>query len=122
MAQFLAAHTDPFAYAGGMATILQRGESGSNVLVGRFGAELAIPVEIAARKNMVQVIGTDDPSALAVATAVTPNVLVGEELFAASAYLEHKPDQIASLQVQDILRWLIIITILALALGQLLAG
>lgn len=122
MAQFLAPHTAPFAYAGGIAAVLQRGESGSNVLVGRFGSELAIPAEVAARKNMVQVIGTDDPSALAVATAVTENVLVGEELFAAGAYLEHKPDQTASLQVQDILRWLIIITILALALGQLLAG
>ncbi|MCB9421039.1 MAG: hypothetical protein H6667_14650 [Ardenticatenaceae bacterium] len=122
MTQFLAANSDPYAYAGGIATILQQGKTSSNLLVGRFGPELAIPAEIAARKNMEQVIGTDDPSALAVATAVTDNVLVGEELFAASAYLENKPGQIASLKVQDIMRWLVIITILLLALSQVLAG
>ena len=122
MTQFLAADTDPYAYVGGIAAILQHGETSSNLLVGRFGPELAIPAEIAARKNMVQVIGTDDPSALAVATAVTDDVLIGEELFAAPAYLEDSPSQAASLQVQDILRWLIIITMIALALGQLLAG
>jgi hypothetical protein len=122
MTQFLAADSDPYAYAGGIASILQQGKTSSNLLVGRFGPELAIPAEIAARKNMEQVIGTDDPSALAVATAVTDNVLIGEELFAAGAYLESEPGQMASLQVQDILRWLIIITILTLALGQLLAG
>lgn len=122
MTQFLAADTDPYAYAGAIATVLQQGETSSNLLVGRFGPELAIPAEIAARKNMVQVIGTDDPSALAVATAVTDNVLVGEELFAACAYLGTKPSQLASLQIQDILRWLIIITMIALALGQLLAS
>ncbi len=122
MTQFLAADSDAYAYAGGIAAILQRGKTSSNLLVGRFGPELAIPAEIAARKNMVQVIGTDDPSALAVATAVTDNVLIGEELFAAGAYLENKPSQAAGLQVQDLLRWLIILTILALASSQLLAG
>lgn len=122
MTQFLAADSDAYAYAGGIAAILQQGKTSSNLLVGRFGPELAIPAEIAARKNMEQVIGTDDPSALAVATAVTDNVLIGEELFAAGAYLENKPSQAAGLQVQDLLRWLIILTILALAFSQLLAG
>ena len=122
MTQFLAADSDPYAYAGGIAATLQQGKTSSNLLVGRFGPELAIPVEIAARKNMEQVIGTDDPSALAVATAVTDNILIGEELFAAGAYLENKPSQTAGLQVQDLLRWLIIITILVLALSQLFAG
>jgi hypothetical protein len=122
MTQFIAADSDAYAYAAGIASILQEGDTSSNLLVGRFGPELAIPVEIAARKNMEQVIGSDDPSALAVATAVTDNVLIGEELFAAGAYLQNKPSQTASLQVQDILRWLVIITILALAISQLIAN
>ena len=122
MTQFLAADSDAYAYAGGIASILQQGRASSNLLFGRFGPELAIPAEIAARKNMEQVIGTDDPSALAVATAVTDNVLIGEELFAAGAYLENKPSQAAGLQVQDIMRWFIILTILALVLSRLLAG
>lgn len=122
MTQFLAADTEPYAYAAGIATVLRQEQASSNLLVGRYGPELAIPAATAARQGMTQIIGTDDPTALAVATAVTENTLVGEELFAAGAYLEQKPSQIASLQVQDILRWLIILTILGLALSQLVGG
>jgi hypothetical protein len=41
-----------------------------------------------------------------------PEPLIGEELFAAGAYIEAGPLHAASLRVQDILRWLIIIIIL----------
>ncbi len=122
MAQFVAVETEPYAFAGGMAAVIQQNKASGNVMVGRFGPEIAITAEAAARQNMSQVIGTDDPSALAVATAVTDHVLIGEELFAAAAYLEGSPYQIASLQVQDILRTIIAIAILALAAYQLLTG
>ncbi|MEJ2747356.1 MAG: hypothetical protein P8183_05520 [Anaerolineae bacterium] len=122
MTQFIAADTEPYAYAAGLAAVLQQEQTSSNLLFGRYGPELAIPAAVATRQGMTQVIGTDDPSALAVATAVTDNVLVGEELFAAGAYLEHKPSQIASLQVQDILRWIVILTILGLALSRFVGG
>ena len=65
------------------------------------------------------VIGTDDPTALAVAVTVTDDVLIGEELFATSAYLEGKASQIASLQLQDILRWIVVLFILGTAVYQL---
>ena len=44
--------------------------------------------------------------------ANTQDALIGEELFAAGAYLGASPSHIASLTVQDILRWLIIIILL----------
>lgn len=118
-AQFIATDTDPFAYAGGVAAIVQQNKIISNVMVGHFGQELAIMAAAADRAGVDQVIGTDDPVALSLATAVTDNVLIGEELFAAGAYLEGKPSQIASLRVQDFLRWIINGTILALAGYQL---
>ena len=59
------------------------------------------------------------PTALAVAMTVTEDVLIGEELFATSAYLEGKPSQIASLQLQDILRWVVVLFILGTAVYQL---
>ena len=109
--QFVAHETDPFAYGGGVA---------SNVMMGRLGPEIAIMSEAAERENVSQVIGTDDPTALAVATAVTEHVLVGEELFAAGAYLDGEPSQVAGLQLQEILRWLVILGILGVALFQII--
>ncbi len=122
MAQFVAAETDPYAFAGGISNVIQQNHAGGNVLMGRFGPEIAIAAEAGVRENLEQVIGTDDPLALAVATAVTDNVLVGEELFAAGAYLEGAPSQIASLKVQDILRAIISLTILGVAVYQLITG
>lgn len=117
--QFIATDSDPFAYAGGVTAVLQQNRIASNVLAGRFGLEVAIMAEAASRQEMEQVIGTDDPVALAVATAVTNNVLIGEELFVAAAYLEGHASQLATVQLQDILRWLIILTILGLSVYQL---
>lgn len=119
LTQFVAHDTDPFAYSAGVAALLQQQRVASNIMVGRFGPELAIMAEAANRQNVEQVIGTDDPTALAVATAVTSNVLIGEELFATSAYLEGSPSQIASLQLQDILRWVVVLFILGTAVYQL---
>jgi hypothetical protein len=50
--------------------------------------------------------------------ATTDNPLLGEELFAAGAYLKVNTYHAASLQAQDILRW---ITIAGILLGALAA-
>jgi hypothetical protein len=91
-------------------------------LVGRFGQEIAIMAEAGTRENMPQVLGSDDPVALALATAVTDDVLIGEELLAAGAYLEGTTSQLAALRVQDLLRLLIAVSILGLAVYQLVVN
>ncbi len=122
MSQFVAADTDRYVFAGGVGSVIQQNKAGGNVMVGRYGPEIVIAAEAASRQKINQVIGTDDPSALAAATAVTDKLLVGEELFAAGAYLEGSPSQIAGLQVQDILRAVIAVAILLLAIIQFLTG
>jgi hypothetical protein len=119
LTQFVAHNTDPFAYSAGVAALLQQQRVASNIMVGRFGPELAIMAEAANRQNIEQVIGTDDPTALAVAVTMTDNVLIGEELFATGAYLEGSASQLASLQLQDILRWIVVLFILGTAVFQL---
>ncbi len=113
--QFIATNTDAIAYSGGVASLIHQEKVTSNVMVGRFGSELGIITEAADRKQIDQVIGSDDPNALALATAVTDNLLIGEELLAAGAYLEQAPQQLASLKLQDILRWVIAAGILVTA-------
>jgi hypothetical protein len=117
--QFLAADSRPFAYAGGASDTLHRPGIGSNVMVGRFGIELAVMAEAAARADMQQVAGSDDPLALSLAVATTGDVLVGEELLASGAYLQGRPAQLASLQIQDLLRAAIILAVLLAALYRL---
>ncbi len=114
-ARFIADNTDAIAYSGGVASLIHQEKVTSNVMVGRFGSELGIITEAAGRKQIDQVIGSDDPNALALATAVTGNLLIGEELLAAGAYLEQAPQQLASLKLQDILRWIVAAGILVTA-------
>ncbi|RMG91761.1 MAG: hypothetical protein D6706_17880 [Chloroflexi bacterium] len=116
--QFVAHDTDKFAFAGGVAATLHQENAISNVLVGHLGPELAIISETAVRNGLEQIIGTDDPTGLAVATAVTDHTLIGEELLAAAAYLQGKPAQLASLQTQDILRLIFSTIILGWAILQ----
>ncbi len=120
--QFIASRTDAFAYAGGVASVIQQQKILGSVMVGHFGQELAIVTEVAGRSQVQQIIGSDDPLALAVAAPITDNFLIGEELLAAPAYLEGKPDQVASLQIQDVLRILLSLTILGLAVYRLVTG
>lgn len=118
-AQFVASENDTIAYSAGVSSLIHQEKVTSNIVMGRLGAELAIITEAADRKGIEQVIGSDDPTALALATAVTENVLIGEELLASWAYLQGEPVQLASLQLQDILRWIIALIILIASLLQL---
>ncbi|MFO7538441.1 MAG: DUF6754 domain-containing protein [Chloroflexota bacterium] len=122
LVQFVAHESDNFAYAVGVASIMQQNRVIGNVMAGRFGAELALIGEAGQRQQVAQVIGTDDPIGLAVAAAVTDQLLVGEEHLAAPAYVEGRPSQIASLQAQDVLRILAAVAVIGTAVYQLLGN
>jgi hypothetical protein len=61
---------------------------------------------------------SDDVVGQAVLFAGTQESLIGEELFAAGAYLGSGASHTASLTVQDILRWLVIIALLGGAFAK----
>ncbi len=120
--QFIASNSDPMSYGVGVSDIINREDLGSNLIIGRIGAELALIAEAAERKELEQIIGSDDLTALAVATPITENLILGEELYASAAYLRGTPADIAGLQLQDILRIFIAISILVAALISLFIG
>jgi hypothetical protein len=60
---------------------------------------------------MVLIGASDELSGQAVLFANTQDALIGEELFAAGAYLGAGASHTASLTVQDILRWLVILAL-----------
>lgn len=113
--QFLADRAFPLAYAAGVTAEIDALEIGSNIVAGRFGTEIGIIGGAAQRQRLVQIIGSDDPTAMAVATAFTGDVLWGEELFVAGAYINPTPSRLASARVQDILRWSLVAILLLAA-------
>ncbi len=121
-AHFLADAAYPFVYAAGVSAAIEEDGTSSNVLVGRLGPELALMGEPGQRAGVPQIIGSDDPEGLAVAAVLTEDLIIGEELLAAGAYLEGRAPQLAALAAQDVLRWALALTLLAGGLVALLGG
>ncbi|MDT8305760.1 MAG: DUF6754 domain-containing protein [Anaerolineae bacterium] len=117
---FLADRAYPFVFAAGATLLAQQPDVESSVALGHLGAEMGLLAEGGRRRDAGQILGSDDPVASAVATAFTPNAVWGEELFAAPAYLQRSPLQLASLRTQDILRWLAALGILGIAALRML--
>lgn len=102
----------PFSFAAGVIPVMRDENVSANVLIGHFGPEVALLTDAAERANSQTVAAAVDPSAQAVLYASVDDPLVGEELFAAGAYSNAGYAHQASLQVQDILRWAIILILL----------
>jgi len=109
----------PLPYAAGTMDILSSEETLANVMVGVFGSEAAFMAEEGSKQGMVQIAGAADITPLAVLYPSVNHLLVGEEMFAAGGYTSDKPAHIGSLRAQDLVRWILIIVILAVSLGAL---
>jgi hypothetical protein len=70
--------------------------------MGSFFAESLILAETGNSIGAIQVAGTAQPSQLPFFVAACDYTLIGEEFFAASAYLSGDPDQLGSLKGQDV--------------------
>jgi hypothetical protein len=112
----------PFGYAAGAMHISQNENVSANIMIGHFGPEAALLTEASDRENVVSIGASDDLSGQAVLFANTNEALIGEELFATGAYLGAGPSHTASLTVQDILRWIVIIVLLGGAVLKLFGG
>ncbi|HZM22423.1 MAG TPA: DUF6754 domain-containing protein [Anaerolineales bacterium] len=102
----------PFAYAAGTMPIMRDEDVSTNIFIGDFGNEAALLTEEADRENTNLIAASDNLSAQAIFYASAQDPLIGEELFAAGAYVGAGAAHEASLNVQDILRWLIILAII----------
>ena len=65
----------------------------------------------------VQIAGTAEPSQIPFFVAACDYTLIGEELFAASAYLSKNPREVGSLKGQDMVK---VVIIVAIIIGTLL--
>src|SRR5215211_6863834 len=102
----------PFSYAAGALSTMHDEHVSANIIFGDLGAESALLTEASDRNNTSLIAASDDLSAQSVFFASSQEPLIGEELFAAGAYVGAGASHEASLNVQDILRWLIILAII----------
>lgn len=118
--QFIADESFPFTYAAGTSSHIEREAPVASIAVGHFGSEIALIGEAASRNGIEQIMGSDDPTAIAISVATTENSLWGEELFAAGAYLRQAPWDLAAIRIQDLLRWFLIAALLVATIVHLL--
>ena len=108
------------AYAAGCMPIIHDEHISANIFAGHLGTEIALLTEAGERSRSLTVAGTDSIHAQAVLFATSDEPLLGEELYAAGAYLGAGLAHSASLRMQDILRWVLVVAILIGAIIKLI--
>lgn len=103
---------DQFGFAAGVDGLILRQRPSAVFLLGRFYAESLILAETGNFVGAIQIAGTAEASQLPFFVTACDYTLIGEELFAASAYLSRDPMAVGSLKGQDWGKALIIVVLL----------
>ncbi len=106
-----------FAYAAGVDGIMLREKPAAIFLQGQFFAESLILAETGNSIGAIQIAGTDSEHQLPFFIAACDYTLIGEELYAASAYLSREPMLLGSLRGQD---WGKVLIFIIMVLGVIL--
>jgi hypothetical protein len=109
---------DQFGFVAGVDGIMVREKPAANFYLGTFYAESLILAETGHAIGAIQIAGTAMPSQLPFFIAACDYTLIGEELFAASAYLSREPRLLGSLLGQD---WGKVIILLFIIIGVVTA-
>lgn len=109
---------DQFGYTSAVCGTMVRDKPATNLFVGYFWAESLVLAETGATTGAIQIAGTDSVFQLPFFIVACDYTLIGEELYAASAYLSREPLLLGSLKGQD---WGKIIILAILLLSSLIA-
>ena len=113
---FLAA-SEQFPYVAAVSGIMMRERPAANFYMGYFYAESLILAETGANTGAIQIAATDSYTQLPFFITTCDYTLMGEELYAASAYLSREPLLLGSLRAQDVGKGILIA---ALVIGTIL--
>jgi hypothetical protein len=109
---------EQFGYVAAVTGTMVRDKPAACIYMGAFFAESLILAETANTVGSIQIAGTAQPAQLPFFVAACDYTLIGEEFFAASAYLSGEPQQIGSLKGQDVGK---VIVLVLLLIGVVLA-
>lgn len=116
--RFLPNQNALFSYCMGM---FEREQIAANIMVGAYFWEAIVLAEHGGSVGAMQIGGTARQSQLPAFVASCDYLIIGDEMFAANAYLTQDEEQIASIAGQDIVR-AIVLTLMVLGTLASLAG
>jgi len=103
---------EQFAYALGAVGLMAREQVATNLLFGGFYAEALILTENGRALGALQVAGCPDPTQIPFFIATCDYVVIGDEYYAASAYLTREPTLTGSLVGQDLAKAILVALVL----------
>ncbi len=107
---------DQFSYTAAVDGIMLRQKPAANFFMGYYYAESLLLTETGASTGAIQIAGTDADHQLPFFVTTCDYTLIGEELYAASAYLSREPVQVGTLRAQDLGK-AVILAVLVLGAG-----
>ncbi|MCP4567897.1 MAG: hypothetical protein GY841_09995 [FCB group bacterium] len=110
---------EQFAFTATVNGIMMRDRPATNIYMGAFFAESLLLSETGNAAGSIQIAGTAQPAQLPFFIAACDYTLMGEELYAASAYLSHEPLLLGGLKGQD---WMKVLLISLIILGVLMVS
>jgi hypothetical protein len=93
--------SDQFSYTAAVDGIMLRERPAANFFMGFYYAEALLLAETGAGTGAIQIAGTDADLQLPFFITTCDYTLIGEELYAASAYLSREPVLVGTLRGQD---------------------
>jgi len=108
-----------FAYAAGVAGLINREQPAAIFYFGQFFAESLIMAENGNQVGAVQVAGTTQTTQIPFFIAACDYVIIGDEYYAATAYLTREPTLLGSIVGQDVTKGVLLFLFV---LGAILAS
>ncbi len=102
-----------FAYVAAVNGTMVRVKPATNLYLGKFYAESLMLAETGSVTGSIQISGTDEVAQIPFFVVACDYTLIGEELYAASAYLGREPVLLGSLKGQDWAKGLLILCAIA---------
>ena len=107
--QFVSA--DQFSYAASVDGMISREKPAACFYMGYFMAESLLLAEVGATSGAIQIAGTDVEHQLPFFFTACDYTLIGEELYAAGAYLSKEPMLLSALKVQDFGKLIVMVSV-----------
>jgi hypothetical protein len=92
---------DQFAYTAAVNGMMMREKPAATFLMGSYAAEALLLAECGSTTGAIQIAGSDSTDQLPFFITTCDYTLIGEEFYAASAYLSREPVLVGTLKAQD---------------------
>jgi len=103
---------EQFAFTATVNGYMMRERPATNIYMGAFFAESLLLAETGNAAGSIQIAGTARPEQLPFFIVACDYTLMGEELYAASAYLSREPIMTGGLKGQDFIKMIIVVLVI----------